>query len=152
MKEKQFVKVQFYNPDLGYENLWASPLTNKRYRIESIPFFVYGVSIHDIITASADEQGVLHFGKLLTSSGNRTLRARSDDFAKKPSRRRKVIADLQSLGSGVVQLRSRLLGINVPPTVDLQTVKEYLTNNAKVSWEYGNPEDLNRSTRRPLGR
>jgi hypothetical protein len=149
MKEKQFVKVQFYNPDVGYENLWASPLTNKRYRIESIPFFVYGVSLLDIVTASADEQGVLHFGRLLESSGNRTLRARSDDFAKKPSRRRKVIADLRLLGSDVEQLRSRLLGINVPPTVDLQTVKDSLTNDARVSWDYGNPEDPNRSGKQP---
>jgi hypothetical protein len=26
---------------------------------------------------------------------------------------------------------------------------DYLTNDAKVSWEYGNPEDLNRSGNQP---
>jgi hypothetical protein len=142
--KKQLVKVQFYNPDVGYENLWASPLTKKRYRLESIPFFVYGVSLHDIVTASPDDHGVLQFGRVLKSSGNRTLRARSDDFAKSPRLRKKVAADLKRLGSNVEELRSRLLGISVPPTVDLQTVKNYLTNDARVSWEYANPEELNR--------
>ena len=144
MKKEQFVKIQFYNPDVGAENLWATPLTRKRYRLESIPFFVYGVSMHDIVTASPDDDGVLQFGKVLKSSGNRTLRARSDDLKKSPRFRKKTVADLTRLGSDVEELRSRLLGINVPPTVDLQTVKDYLTNDARVSWEYGNPEGLNR--------
>lgn len=144
MKKEQFVKIQFYNPDVGYENLWATPLTRKRYRLESIPFFVYGVSMHDIVTASPDDDGVLQFGRVLKSSGNRTLRARSDDLAKSARLRKKIVADLTRLGSNVEELRSRLLGINVPPTVDLETVKDYLTNDARVSWEYGNPEDLNR--------
>src|SRR5256885_1402353 len=143
MKKGQFVKIQFYNPDVGYENLWASPLTKNRYRLESIPFFVYGISQHDIVTASPDDHGVLQFGRVLKSSGNRTLRARSDDFAKNTRLRQKLAADLTRLGANVEELRSRLLGINVPPTVDLQTVKDYLTNDARVSWEYGNPEELN---------
>jgi hypothetical protein len=142
MKKEPFVKIQFYNPDVGTENLWATPLTRKRYRLESIPFFVYGVSMHDIVTASPDDDGVLQFGKVLESSGNRTLRARSDDLKKSPRFRKKTVADLTRLGSNVEELRSRLLGINVPPTVDLQTVKDYLTNDARVSWEYGNPENL----------
>jgi hypothetical protein len=144
MKREQLLKVQFRNPDVGYENLWASPMTNNKYRLESIPFFVYGVSLHDIVTASPDNEGVLQFGRVLKHSGNRTLRARSDNFAKNSRLRKKVAADLRRLGSDVEELRARLLAINVPPSVGLQIVTDYLTNDAMVSWEYGNPEKLNR--------
>jgi hypothetical protein len=42
-KEEEFVKVQFYDPAVGYENLWATGRERNHYRIESISFFIYGV-------------------------------------------------------------------------------------------------------------
>lgn len=144
--DKELVKVQFYDQDVGYENLWADELGKRRYRIESIPFFIYGISRYDIVTASPDEEGRLQFGSVLERSGNRTLRARSDNFIINAALRKKVITALRKRGCGVEELRNRLLAIDVPPTVKLKTVTDYLTNDAKVSWEYGNPEDLNKST------
>jgi hypothetical protein len=52
-----------------------------------------------------------------------------------------VTAGLKKLGTGVEELRSRLLAINVPFNIDLKAVTDYLTNDAKVSWEYANPEN-----------
>jgi len=142
--KRELVKVQFYDPDIGYENLWASQLSKGRYRIESIPFFIYGVSRGDIVIASTDNEGRLKFHKVIERSTNRTLRARSDRLVKNSRRRKKIITDLEKLGSDVEELRSRLLAINVPSKVDLQQVVDYLTRDAKISWEYGNPASLNK--------
>lgn len=70
MNKEKFVKVQFYDADVGYENLWADDLGKNRYRIESIPFFIYGVSRNDVVTASPDPQGKLQFKKVVKRSGN----------------------------------------------------------------------------------
>lgn len=144
MTKETLAKIQFYDPVIGYENLWAADLGKNRYRIESIPFFIYGVSLHDTVTALPDSEGRLQFGKLVKSSQNKTLRARSDAFIKNTARKKNVIANLRKLGCGVEELRSRLLAVNVPTNVDLRDVTDYLTNDAKMSWEYGNPENLNR--------
>lgn len=141
--QKNLIKIQFYDPDIGYENLWAMPVSRSRYRIESIPFFIYGVSFRDIVSASPDAKGQLQFNKVVERSGNRTLRARSDTLSKNSAYRKKVIADLKKLSCGVEELRSRLLAIDVPINTDLQAVTDYLTNKARVDWEYGNPQNLN---------
>jgi hypothetical protein len=138
-KKEEFVKVQFHDPAVGYENLWATDMMGNHYRIESIPFFIYGISLGDVVAVSPDNEGRLQFSKLVESSGNRTLRARSDDFIKNAARRKKVTAGLKKLGAGVEELRSRLLAINVPLNIDLKAVTDYLTDDAKVSWEYANP-------------
>jgi hypothetical protein len=143
MPDKKLVKIQFYDPDVGYENLWAAHESKDRYRIESIPFFIYGLSSHDIVTASPDSKRKLQFGNIVKRSGNRTLRARSEKFIKNAAYRKKVTADLERLGCDVEELRSRLLAINIPKNVNLQAVTDYLTNDAKVSWECGNPENQN---------
>jgi hypothetical protein len=36
-KEEEFVKVQFYDPAVGYENLWATGRERNHYRIGHVP-------------------------------------------------------------------------------------------------------------------
>ena len=144
-KEKELVKVQFYDPDIGYENLWGNGLGKNTFRIESIPFFIYGVSRDDIVSASPDGEGRLQFGKVLQRSGNRTLRARSPNFLSNPGFRRKVTTELKKRGCDVEELRSRLLAVHVPANVDIEAVTDYFTDKAKVQWEYGDPENLNKN-------
>lgn len=141
--KSKLVKIQFYDPVIGYENLWAVPVTKRNFKIESIPFFVYGISRDDIVSAAQDKEGRLQFRKVIKHSQNRTLRARSDDFITNSSLKKRVIAALRGLGSDVEELRSRLLAINVPQNRCLESVTDYLTNKARINWEFGNPEDLN---------
>ena len=141
--ENKLAKIQFYDPDIGYENLWASRINENRYRIESIPFFIYGVSLGDIVIVTPDDEGHLQFGRVVKRSGHRTLRARSDGLIKNAARRKKVVTSLKRLGSDVEVLRSRLLAINVPSEVNLEAITNFLTNEAKLNWEYGNPKKLN---------
>jgi len=140
---RKLIKIQFYDPDVGYENLWAARITGSRYRIESIPFFIYGISFGDVVTATPDNEGRLQFSEVVQPSGHKTLRARSDDFITNATLRKKIISHLKKLGSDVEVLRSRLLAIDVPSDGNLEAVTDFLTNGAKVGWEYGNPEDFN---------
>jgi len=145
-QRKEFVKVQFYDPVVGYENLWADELGDNRYRIESAPFFIYGISRNDIVSASPDEEGRLQFAQVVSSSGNRTVRARSDKLVNNTAFKKRVIGELTRIGCNVEELRSRLLSIDVPPEVGMQTVTDYLTDVARIDWEFGNPENLNKNS------
>lgn len=64
-------KIQFYNPNVGYENLWATRIKENHYRIESIPFFIYGISLGDIVKASLNDEGELQFAKVVKPSKHR---------------------------------------------------------------------------------
>jgi hypothetical protein len=74
-------KIRFYDPAIGYESLWALPIGEAQYRLENLPFFIYDIAVGDVITASKDDSGDLHFLTVMEGSNNRTLRARSDDRA-----------------------------------------------------------------------
>src|SRR5512138_3715480 len=59
--------------------LWAEPLGSGRFRVESCPFFAYGVSRDDVVVAEpppGDEAPRLE--DVVEKSGHRTLRAALD--------------------------------------------------------------------------
>jgi hypothetical protein len=144
MAKKRLVKVQFYDSDVGYENLWSEPIGDGLYRLENTPFFVYGISRGDVVVAEPDEEGRLQFIKIREKSGNRTLRVRSDRFPKSPRFRNQVRTKLSQLGADSEELRNRLLAINVLKGASLTPITDFLTEEAKVSWEYGDPVSMNR--------
>jgi hypothetical protein len=136
------VKVQFYDQETGYENIWALPLGDGTYCLENPPFFIYDISLHDIVAAVPDENGVLQFLSIVARSGNKTLRARSDALLQSPMFRSQVKAELLTMGCCVEEHRHRLLSISVPSSTDMAKVIDYLTTN-RLSWEYGCPSGLN---------
>lgn len=112
------------------------------YRLENPPFFIYDISLNDVVSAVPDQGGILQFLSVVGRSGNRTVRARSDDLLKDPSFRSAVFAHLHSVGCQTEEHRDTLLSINVPPKVDIKEVTSYLTASG-LSWEYGSPAELN---------
>lgn len=136
------VKVQFYDSEIGYENTWAAPLGDGTYRLENPPFFIYNVSLNDIVAATPDEDGWLQFLTVVRRSGNVTLRARSAALIGDPARRAEIENHLRRLGCVVEEHRERLLAISVPPTVHPEDISSYLTKIG-LSWEYGYPSGQN---------
>jgi Domain of unknown function (DUF4265) len=141
MSDNSLVAVQFYDDEIGYENIWALPLGDGTYCLENPPFFVYDVSLNDLVAAAPDEDGALRFQSVVRRSGNSTLRARSDSL-KDLTFRSKVEADLKEMGCVVEEHRERLLAISVPPTANLEKVTAYLTR-MRLSWEHGYPSQSN---------
>lgn len=142
MNENELVKVQFYDSSIGYENIWAAPLGGGTYRLENPPFFIYDISLHDVVAATPDEDGWLQFLAVVKRSGNLALRARSSALVGDLAQRAEIENHIRGLGCVVEEHRERLLAISVPPTVHLEDITSYLTK-AGLSWEYGYPSEWN---------
>jgi hypothetical protein len=142
MNDTETVKVQFYDPAIGYENIWAAPLGEGTYRLENPPFFVYDIALDDIVAAVPNEDGLLQFLTLIKRSGNRTLRARSKALIGDSVLRSNIEKHLQKMGCVVEEHRERLLAISVPPKAHLPEITSYLTA-VGLSWEFGYPAEQN---------
>jgi Domain of unknown function (DUF4265) len=61
--------------DFGVETMWADRPEGGQYRLDSVPFFAYGVSLRDTFEVKAvDGDPRPYFDKLVRRSGNRTFR------------------------------------------------------------------------------
>ena len=141
MAADSLVKIQFYEPDVGYENIWATPLAGGKYRLESIPFFVYRASRGDVVAANPDPEGRLQFTRVLAKSGHRTVRVRVGDIS--PENRATIVAGLSSRECVTETLRDRLVSVDVPEQASLEDVGAWLTEQG-LEWEYADPtyEDI----------
>ncbi|HSU30874.1 MAG TPA: DUF4265 domain-containing protein [Bryobacteraceae bacterium] len=135
--QQSFVKVQFYEADVGYENIWASAAEGPdAYIIESVPFFVYDISLKDIVlTKRNEETGVISYKRMLSKSGHKTVRARPDQFILDSPDGKAFLSRLRSLGCEFETLPPRLVAIDVPSDLALKNVIGYLTD-AAIPWEY----------------
>jgi hypothetical protein len=72
-------KVLFRVPDedgsAHVETLWATSVGNDTYKLDNSPFYAYGVSWEDVVFAPfTAEEGFPTFERVVTKSGNRTVR------------------------------------------------------------------------------
>jgi hypothetical protein len=125
------------------DSVWAEPLGSERFRIESCPFFAYGLSRNDVVRAAEPTEGGPVLGDILEKSGHRTLR-----FALGPSVElrsgpvQRVLERLGELGCTHELMRPRFASIDVPPEVDVGLVAEVLQDAARqrlLSWEWADP-------------
>jgi hypothetical protein len=72
--DKPTAKIALRGPDGEIETLWAVDLGSDHYRLDNTPWYAYGISWQDVVEAQPDEQGQLHFVKLVSKKGNRTVR------------------------------------------------------------------------------
>lgn len=141
LMEGESVKVALSGPDGQVETLWAIARGDGRYELDNLPWFAYGVSVGDVIEASADEDGVLVFRRVVQKSGNRTVRVMlehteaADQLTYESQR---LLDQLQAAGCGYEGMRRILFAINVPPDVELRTVTEILIRSG-FEWEYADP-------------
>jgi hypothetical protein len=124
----------------------GTPLEGDLYTLESVPYFIYGVSLGDIVRARPDQEGWLQFLEVAMASADRTLRVRPDTFGLTDENGKDVLKRLQGFSCRTEALEPRLIAINVPSDVDLGTVTNFLTSSG-IPWEYANPtfEDIENS-------
>lgn len=143
MVGSRLIKIQFYDPDVGYENLWAENVGGQHYQLKSVPFFIYGIAVDDVVRAIPDDEGRLQYTNTLSHSGNRTLRARSEVFQRDRTVLDGIIQWLEEKGCDTETLNDRLVAINVPTSLELGVITKYLTER-NLSWEFGHPDELNK--------
>ena len=129
------VKVRLRGPDGEIETPWAEPVHSNLFRLDNLPWFAYGVSDDDVVEATVtDDAGVFEFVRVVTPSGNRLIRIVLDD----PADATGVLPKLLAMGCHYEGLNRRFVAVNIPPTVDLNTVTAYVTA-AGVTWENAKP-------------
>lgn len=124
--------------------LWAEPLGAGRYRIESCPFFAYGVSRDDVVrTVDVAGEDAPRLEDVVEKGGHRTLRLALDpavDLA--DGAVQGLLERLLELGCTHEPLRPKLVAIDVPPEVDVAVVAELLQSlvaDRTLLWEWADP-------------
>jgi hypothetical protein len=128
----------------GDDWLWAEPLGSGRYRIESCPFFAYGISRDDVVRATEparDEAPRLE--DVIEKGGHRTLRVALDpqvDVA--DAAVQGLLERLLELGCTHETLRPKLVALDIPREVDVTAVAELLqalADDRTIVWEWADP-------------
>lgn len=121
------------------ETLWAFDLGNDRYKLDNLPYFAYGVSCDDVVLAPFDEdEGFPTFQKVVTKSGNRTVRIFFEEKFANSSKSSALLDRLVERGCTFENGNGRLVAVEVPENVDLNGIAEELIR-ADVYWEYADP-------------
>ncbi len=126
------------------DSVWAESLGSERYRVESCPFFAYGISRDDVIRADeAPGQGGPVLDDVLEKGGHRTLRLTLGPSVELRSAQvQRILEKLIDLGCTHELLRPRLVAIDLPPEVDLAVAAELLqaaSTSGALSWEWADP-------------
>jgi hypothetical protein len=137
---EQYVKILFEleqdkdgYPPASAETLWAIKSGEGLFKIDNIPFFVFGIAVDDIVSATPEE-GVFRFKEVVHPSGHSTVRV----VVYEPSDVPTVRALFKQLGcSTELSHLPRLLAVDVPPAVSLDKLKEVLNSGRDQGrWGY----------------
>jgi hypothetical protein len=136
-------KVLFRVPDgeggADVETVWAYDLGNDHYLLDNSPFYAYSVSWEDIVLAPPDDdEGHATFQRVVTKSGNRTVRIIFDPPVEQGNESDRVLQGLVDLGCSYEGLSPSYVAMNIPPQVSLKAVREYLIA-ARAKWEHADP-------------
>lgn len=121
------------------ETLWAFPLGNDLFRIDNSPFYAYSVSLGDVVLAPFDdERGIASFERVVTKSGHRMIRVLFETAATDGSTSAQTLAEFVSLGCTFEGSNGRYICIDVPPQVELETVRKVAIHHA-LQFEHADP-------------
>ena len=121
------------------ETLWATHLGADEYKLDNSPFYAYGVSWEDVVSAPfKEDEGFPTFDRVVSKSGNRTVRVILKTPAEADNESDRLLRDLVALGCSYEGANRKYMSVNVPPEVDLDAVRTYLIEQ-KATWEHADP-------------
>lgn len=109
----------------GYEveKVWAERIGPNEFRILNSPFFVFGLSAEDIVTAAELQDGVYEFRRVVEKGGHSTYRIFLQGgvtITDEPFRVR--WAGIKALGATLESANDRLLSVDIPPRADVAKI------------------------------
>ncbi len=110
-------------PPFSVERVWATPVGNDQYLLDSIPFYVLEVSLGDKVLAPMDD-GIPVFDSVIESSGHSTLRLvlMNDNFPMS-----EVTNVLEKLGCKWEGAEiGTMIAVDVPPEIEIEPVIQFL--------------------------
>lgn len=114
-------------PPVGFESVWGIPRTTGAYMVDNVPYYIYGVSKADIISAHRDgDQWCAD--AVMERGGHSTLRVFADYGS---DAWLEMIERLSGLGAVCGAFKGlSLFTVDVPETVDFQAIDAYLASVA----------------------
>ena len=132
----------YFTIDNIHESLWGKRYDDPYFQVQSIPFYLKGISYNDIISVQIIN-GMYNFDKVISVSGHSNYRVyiknENDEGFKK------YWQPLENIGCSYENANSKLFAIDVPPKTDIDKVYELLETGEKENfWEFeeGNCEHL----------
>lgn len=124
--------------------IWAEPLGSGRFRVESCPFFAYGISRNDVVGASeARGEDPPAFQHVFAKSGHRTLRFALDPAVDLSGPEIQALLErLLELGCTHEALRPKIVAVDLPPEADVAAVAGLLqryADDGRLLWEWADP-------------
>jgi hypothetical protein len=121
------------------ETLWATHLGADNYKLDNSPFYAYGVSWEDIVSAPfSSDEGHPTFERVVSKSGNRTVRVMFETAVETGNESDRLLQGLVALGCSYEGANRKYVSVNVPPGIELDVVRNYLTEH-KATWEHADP-------------
>jgi hypothetical protein len=119
------------------ESLWAEPKDDFAFRILNSPFYAFGVSAEDIISADLRD-GFLEFREVLYQGGHSTYRLflqggrtiQDKDFTS-------LWKPISELGATYENANSRFVAVDIPPGKDIRTIYNHFEEGEKLGvWAF----------------
>jgi hypothetical protein len=121
------------------ETLWATHLGADDYKLDNSPFYAYGVSLEDVVSAPFDsKEGFPTFERIVSKSGNRTVRLLFGTPFETGNESDRVLEGLVALGCSYEGANRKYFSVNIPAAVELDVVRRYLIEQ-KATWEHADP-------------
>jgi hypothetical protein len=134
------VKILFELPEdspYGAESLWAEKVAEGKYRLDNSPFYAYGYSYKDVVSA-AEKDGALVVTEPCIRGGHSTYRVYLAEGLTVDSPEFETYwRRLKLLGCTYEGASNRLLSIDVPPAADIFSVYRILQDGERAGvWEF----------------
>lgn len=136
------VQVKFSlgsDPDHSYrsEGLWTRNVGRGLFRIENIPFLVYGVSLHDLVRAKK-RGAVLRFTRVAKYGGHSTYRVfLRAETVPEGGRVQRGERRLRKMGCSIERAGKTWFAVDVPPAVDVYAAYELMEKLEEAGvWEF----------------
>jgi len=137
------LELEVSGEGLATEWLWAEPLGAGRFRVESTPFFAYGLSQGDVVQASSEDGKMPRLADVERKSGHRTLRIAIDPaFDLDRPEVQRLLDGLLAMGCSYEAMPPQIAALDVPPEVDVGMVIEKLelqVGGGLLVWEWADP-------------
>jgi|SRR5579884_548321 len=122
---------------LRTETMWAKPLGKSLYRLDNIPFYVYGISAEDVISTISDQNSIF-FSQVEERGGHSTFRILLNENIRHDAsvfkRRWPIFRDL---GCSYEVAGPTWIAIDVPSNSDINRVKNLLEEGEHEGiWEW----------------
>jgi len=138
------VKIKFATavedgwPPVNYETLWAERAEANLYRIDNVPFFVYGIAYGDVVEVmpKAPDENTFWFHRVVRRSGHSTYRIMLMDAQDK------TMFDfwwpkLGDLGCTYERADARLVAIDMARQVDVRAAYSVLEDGREHNiWDF----------------